>query len=386
MKVVQLGCGITGLVCAEHLERNPKVDRLDLVDRKTDAAEALAARLRSEKIQVKKADGTDPKQLKGLLKGTDVLVCSMPWRLNKPVLEASIRAGVGYVDFGLPMDYPDDEYYRLDKLCKDCGVTAMTSMGEEPGISDTFACYAASKLDRADEAHITDGDTGSVDGHEFFSLWSPVDLLDETSVPAAVFRDGKIEFVPPLHERELYEFPEPLGTLPVYKTNHDETYFMSMFIKGLKKADFRIGIDDNFAWASKILQKMGMLSRNTIDVKGEKVRPIDVVVAQMPSPVQLAGKVKGHSGFVAEVIGLKDGRKMKVRVWTVMAHEKAYELCQSNAGAYLVGTGGAVPTEMLIEGEVKKKGLLVAEQLDYMSFIRRLKEKGVPVMEDMTPA
>jgi len=127
----------------------------------------------------------------------------MPWRLNKPVLEAAARIGTNYVDFGLPMDEPGEEFYRLDRLCKDSGITALTAMGEEPGISDVFARYAASKLDRADEAHVTDGDTGVIEGHEFCSLWSPVDLLDETSVPAAVFRNGRIEFLPPLHEREL---------------------------------------------------------------------------------------------------------------------------------------------------------------------------------------
>ena len=257
----------------------------------------------------------------------------------------------------------------------------MTSMGEEPGISDVFIRYAASKLDRADEAHVTDGDTGYVEGQEFVSLWSPVDLLDETSVPAAVFRNGKMEFIPPLSERLIYEFPEPLGRLPVYRTNHDETYYMPMFTKTLKEADFRIGIDDNFAKAATMLRKMGMLSKEHVDVKGVKVRPIDVVVATMPTPVTLAGKIKGHTGFVAEVIGVKNGKKTMVKVWTTMSHEKAYSLCRSNAGAYLVGIGGAVPTEMLIDGEIKEKGLLVPEQLDYNRFIARLRTKQVDVFE-----
>jgi saccharopine dehydrogenase-like NADP-dependent oxidoreductase len=382
MDIVQLGCGITGLVCAEQLAKNPKVDHLVLADRNLDGAKTLVSRLDNDKISLKKANGTDPKDRDRLLRSCDILVCSMPWRLNKPVLEAAARIGTNYVDFGLPMDEPGEEFFRLDRLCKDGGITALTAMGEEPGISDVFARYAASKLDRADEAHVTDGDTGVIEGHEFCSLWSPVDLLDETSVPAAVFRNGRIEFLPPLHERELYEFPEPLGTLPVYKTNHDETYFMPMFIKGLKKADFRIGIDDGFAKAAITLRKMGMLSKEHVDVKGVKVRPIDVVVAVMPTPTQISGKVKGHTGFVTEVIGLKDGRKARIRVWIIMAHERAYELCRSNAGAYLVGVGGSIPTEMLVEGEIRDKGLIVPEQLPYLRFIERLRKKEVDVKED----
>jgi saccharopine dehydrogenase (NAD+, L-lysine-forming) len=383
MKVTQLGCGITGLVCAEQLAKNPNVDKLILADFRTDAAEALAKRLKIDKISVEKVNATDMTQIKALLKKTDIIVSSIPWRLNVKVLPAAIEAGKSYVDFGLPFDAPGEHTEKLDKACKDRGITCLTSMGEEPGISDVFIRYAASKLDRADVAHVSDGDTGYVEGQEFFSLWSPVDLLDETSVPAAVFRNGKMEFVPPLSEKIIYDFPEPLGKLPIYRTNHDETYYMPMFTKSLKEADFRIGIDDNFAKAATMLRKMGMLSRDHIDVKGVKVRPIDVVVSNMPSPTALSGKVKGHSGFVAEVIGVKKGKKTRVRVWTIMAHEKAYKLCGSNAGAYLVGVGGAVPTEMLIEGEIKEKGLLVPEQLDFNRYIARLKTKQVVVSEDM---
>jgi saccharopine dehydrogenase (NAD+, L-lysine-forming) len=384
MKVAQLGCGITGLVCAEQLAKNAKVDQLILADFNTDTAEAMAKRLKNDKISVKKVNATDMKDVKGLLKSTDILVSSIPWRLNAKVLETTINAGKSYVDFGLPFDAPGEESVRLDKMCKDRGVTCLTSMGEEPGISDVFIRYAASKLDRADEAHISDGDTGYVEGQEFFSLWSPIDLLDETSVPAAVFRNGKMEFIPPLSERLVYEFPEPLGKLPIYRTNHDETYYMPMFTKSLKEADFRIGIDDNFAKAATMLRKMGMLSKEHVDVKGVKVRPMDVVVALMPTPVALAGKVKGHTGFVAEVIGLKNGKKTRIKVWIVMSHERAYELCRSNAGAYLVGVGGAVPTEMLIEGEIKEKGLLVPEQLNVDRYLARLKTKHVEVNEQTT--
>jgi saccharopine dehydrogenase-like NADP-dependent oxidoreductase len=383
VRVAQLGCGITGLVCAEQLAKNSNVDKLILADFRMDAANDLAKRLRNDKVSVEKINATDMGQVKSLLKKTDVIVSSIPWRLNVKVLEAAIEAGKSYVDFGLPFDAPGEHTVKLDKMCKDRGITCLTSMGEEPGISDVFIRYAASKLDRAHVAHISDGDTGYIEGQEFFSLWSPVDLLDETSVPAAVFRNGKMEFIPPLSERIVYDFPEPLGKLPIYRTNHDETYYMPMYTKSLKEADFRIGIDDNFAKAATILRKMGMLSREYLDVKGTKVRPIDVVVANMPSPTALSGKVKGHTGFVSEVIGVKNGKKTRVRVWIVMSHERAYELCRSNAGAYLVGVGGAVSTEMLIEGEIKEKGLLVPEQLDFNRYIARLKAKQIEVNEEI---
>jgi saccharopine dehydrogenase-like NADP-dependent oxidoreductase len=267
-------------------------------------------------------------------------------------------------------------------MCREAGISALVGMGEEPGMSDAFAMHAAAMLDRADEANIYDGDTATVDGLEVFSLWSPVDLLDETSVPAAVFRDGRIEFIPPLSARRVYEFPPPLGPLPVYSTNHDETYFMPMGIPSLKRASFNICIDDRFAHAAEIFRKWGLLGKEPVDVKGTMVRPLDVVAAMLPPPSAFADKVKGDTGFVVDVLGEKDGRRTSVKVWTVMSHEEAYRLHRTNAGAYYVGTGGAVATEMLVDGLVRDKGIVIPEQLDPEEFMSRLRAKGVAINEE----
>ena len=171
----------------------------------------------------------------------------------------------------------------------------------------------------------------------------------------------------------------------MYKTNHDETYFMPMHINTLKNVSFNICIDDGFARAAVTLRKMGMLSKELVDVKGATVRPLDAVAAMMPSPVDFAGKVKGHTGFAVEVIGELKGKKTKVRLWTIMSHEKAYELYNTNAGAYYVGTGGAIAAEMFVDGEVREKGFVIPEQLSTESFLARLRQKGVEFAEEITP-
>ena len=383
MKVIQLGCGITGLVCAEQLAGNPGVTHLVLADSRTGEAEALKARLGSPKMSIAKIDAADPEMLSSLMRGADLVVSSLPWELNGRVMETAAKTGVNYVDFCMTVEALED-FDSVDRMCKEAGITALTSMGLEPGISDTFARYAANKLDVVEEAHVMDGDNGVIEGYGYASTWSPVDWIEEVTVPAAVFRNGKIEYVPPLHEREVYEFPPPLGPLPVYKTNHDETFLIPRHIKGIKHADFRIGVDDHFAAIARMARKIGLHSKEEIDVKGKKIRPLDVMAALMPRPVDIAGKIKGHGGTVVEVIGVKDGEKTRVKVWTIVSHEEAFKACRTNATGYLVGIGGAVPTEMLVEGLVSDTGLLVPEQLDSEEFVARLRKKGLTVNEEIT--
>lgn len=369
-------------MCAEQLGKNKKVDSIVLADYNTDAAKKMVARVKSDKFVVKKVDATKTGELRKLLRGCDLVVSSLPWGLLMKALNAAVEAGCDYVDFSMTVD-SFGKFREADRMCRRAGITAVTAVGSDPGISDCFAMNAASKLDVALEAHVMDGDSGSAEGVGLFSLWSPIDLLEETTVPAAVYRNGKIEYVPPLHKREIYEFPPPIGPLPVYKTNHEETYLLPRFIKTLKKADFRIAIDDEFANAARWLRKLGMHSLKPVDVKGVEVRPLDVVVALMPRPVEMIGKVKGHAAVVVEVIGKKAGRKTMVKMWTMMSHERAYEIGKSNATGYLVGSGGSVAAEMIIEGVVDHKGLHVPEQLPAKDFISRLPSRGLEVHEQI---
>ena len=382
MKVVQLGCGITGLVSAEHLEKTPYVSELVLADAVTDSAERLSERLGSDKISVVKVDATDSSSLRSLLSGADLVISAIPWQLNKAVVDMALTTGTNYIDFSMPVDRIED-FEDMDRRSRDGGVTVLTSMGADPGISDIFARYAADKLDRAVSARVMDGDTAVADGYDFFSLWSPLEMLEEVTSPAAVFRDGEMTYLPPLHERQVYEFPDPVGPLPIYNTLHEETFLMSRFIEGLEYADFRIAVDDEFARVAKVLRRIGMHSLKPVDVKGSKVRPLDVVVALMPRPVDLIGKVKGYAGLVVEVRGQKEGADKLVRVWTTMSHEEAFEKYRSNATGYFVGTGGAVAGEMLLSGEVDRNGVLVPEQLSAEKFISRLPEKGLKVREEI---
>lgn len=385
MKVVQLGCGITGLVCAEHLTKNEKVDEVVLADAWTDAAESMMRRVNSGKLSVKKADAKDVASVKSILKGADLVVSAIPWMLNLPVLRTAADCGVDYVDFSMSMD-SEKEFDEISALCESAGTTALTSMGADPGISDVMAVHAAKKLDSPETARVMDGDTGSVEGHEWFTLWSPLEMLEEMTVPAAVYKDGEIEYLPPLHERQLYEFPEPIGVQPVYNTTHEETWLIPRHVKGLRYADFRIAIDDNTAMTANVLRKIGLHGMKPVDVKGQKVAPIDVVTALMPRPVELIGKVRGHAGIVVEVTGESGGRRMLSKAWTTMSHEKAYELFHSNATGYLVGTGGATGAEMIIDGLFDEKGLFIPEQLPTEEFLKRLQAKHLEVRSELVPA
>lgn len=382
MDVVQLGCGVCGLVCAEHLAHHPKVDRLVLADRRTEAARKLASRLGDDRIAVQEVDGTDPDAVRRLLQDCDLVIATMPWRLNRLVLDLAAKTRTDYLDFGMPFDATGPGFDEASVRCREAGVAGLVGMGMEPGISDVFAMHAAQSLDRAEEAHVYDGDTGAVEGVELFSTWSPVDLLDEMSVPAAVYEDGQIRFLPPLSSSDWFDFPEPVGRRRVFRTNHDETYFLPRGIPTLRHASFNIHIDDAWVRAAEVLRKLGLLTGEPLDVRGVRVRPLDVLAAALPSPVLLEDRIRGHATFVVEVTGTRSGRRERVRTWTGLSYAEAHRDHGTNATAFMVGTGGAVAAEMFLEGGVRETGLVIPEQLDPDRFLRGIQAKGLVVHEE----
>ncbi|WP_392534181.1 saccharopine dehydrogenase family protein [Nostoc sp. C117] len=387
MRVVQLGCGVTGLVCAEFLVHHPQVTSLILADLHPTAAVAMKARVNHPKLEIQQVDARVPQALQTLFEQADLVINALPWHMNlgTTVLTIAAQMGIWYLDFAIVAD-SIAEFERLSRLCADSGITAVTATGQDPGMSDIFACYAANQLDSVRTIRVIDGDNGQVPGQLLVPAWSPVDFLWETSTPAAIFRHGSIHYLPPLHKRQIYQFPDPLGSLPIYHTLHEETFLLPQFIRGVKYVDFRLSLSDDLVASLRLLRKLGLHRSEPITVGDLQVRPLDVVCALLPRPEELIGKIAGHACLVVEVTGKQQENHKKITVWTLASHQEAYHAHRSNAIGYLVGLGGAVAAEMLIEGDICGPGLFVPEQIEPKSFIKRLQAKGLEVYEKISPA
>jgi saccharopine dehydrogenase-like NADP-dependent oxidoreductase len=383
VKVVQLGCGITGLVCAEHLERNPKVDELILADKQTEPAASLVERLENDKTTLQKTDASDTSDLKKLMKDCDLVVTSVPSDMNAKMLKTALAVGVDYVDFTIPRR-TIERFDEIGKECEDAGIRALTAVGEDPGISDIFAMHGAAKLDEVHEIHIKDADNALSPDYDIFTLWCTNDMLDEITYKAAVYENGSIHWLPPLSRKERYTFPHPVGEHTVYNTTHDETFLIPKFIKGVRYVDFMIVVPDNLAAFANLIREMGMNRMTLVKVNGGQVKPLEVVSACLPSPVDMVGKIKGSGGIMVEAVGIRKGERCTVRTWVGMTHEDAFKLHNTTATGYLVGTGAAIGAEMLVAGEVKHSGLFVPEMLPIEKYLQRMQSKSLTVHEELS--
>ncbi len=387
--VAIFGCGGVGQCIAQDLVKSDLVSRLVLADTNLKGPEYVKKRTKSDKIEIVRADGSDPEEVAKVAEKADLLVNGTMPALNIKIMEGCLKGGANYIDmatgdkeFGHPM-FDDQE--ALDKKFKDAGLFALCSMGIDPGASNIFAKRAADRMESVDFVRVRDADNSKLAGYEFATYFSPDAMIEECIRDPLYYENGKWKRAPPLSTSEVYSFPEPIGPMKVFMTDHEESEMVPRFIgKRIKRCDFMITLDETFVEYVQFLKKLGLLSFKPIKIRGCEVSPVEVVIATMPRPDDLAGKLKGTCCVLTEVSGRMEGEDTVIKTWTHISHEKAYELSGIHATAFQTAMPVSVAVEMFARGEIDLKGVKPPEAVDPVKFCAYLPDKHIPVFEEIT--
>jgi len=384
MKVLVLGgAGAVGTVICADLARTSSISEVICADRNLDKAKRLAEKLNSEKVIPKKLDAGDSDELMYALEEVGIVINSSLPRYNLVVMDAALKSGVHYIDNAVYTSI--DDKLKFDDAWRDAGLTALLNLGEDPGLSNIFARYAADRMDRVEEIRIRDGETCEGE-YPFIATFSPdVFLGGEVFFDPLIFENGSFKHLPPFSGKEVYEFPDPIGPLTVYCTDHEETATLPRFIKkGVKYTDFKLAFSPEIVELLQTLNQIGLMNPKPIDVKGVEVSPLDVFITLIPPPSEIAGKVKGYACILADVKGEKAGEKIRHIIYTFISHEDAYDKLQVTATAYLTGIPAAVGATMLAEEKIKKRGVFPPEVLEPEPFLEEVRQKDIVTYEKIT--
>ena len=381
MKALVLGLGAVGSVIAQVLLEGKAIESVTMADKNT--AHALEiAKLAPSKARVVKIDANNKEELEAAIEGKDAIINAGHPRFNHQMMDLSLANGANYVDLagnGLI------EQLAEDKAWKDSELLAVPGLGEDPGLSNIYARYAADRLTTVEEIRIRDGENSSSSKYEFMLLFSPEVFFSEILDSPRTFVDGRRVSSPPLSGRELYEFPEPIGAQPVYLVDHEEVMTLPEYIgKGVSYVDFKLALADEFVATLHTLKKLGLLESRPVEIRGSKVAPIEVLNSVIPTPVSVSKTVNGNTGIVVEVKGKKGNMDVAYKLGTMASHEGSYRAMHENGTSFLTGVVPAVFVRMLAEGKIKQKGVLPPECLDPLPILRELGLSGVDTRASRT--
>ena len=407
MRMMLVGAGAVGESMLKILKwRDPKGEWLSYVlvgDYDRSRAEAVAGLLADDRFSAVQINATDKEQMKSLIREhkIDFVMDAAPPFASNYIFDAAYEAGANYANMGtwsVPMEEPayglgiENSYtepmtkYNFDRheQWKEKGQMAVICLGIDPGVVNVFAKYAATHLfDVMTEAHVKDGGNLSVPGADpdaiqfGFNVWT---VLEEVMNPNVEYdqEKGGLIVEKAFAGQETFQMPDGVGENTLVKVEHEEVVTFARYLAqyGLKKATFKISLDDNLITALKVIDHLGLRSLKPVQVGNVKVVPRDVVAACAPQPKDIGTEMIGEMLVGVHCIGEKDGVRKEYFLYQNFDNQASMARWGSQAVVAQTGFGAALAIELIGREIWKEAGVFSPEYFDPEPYLKLMDETG----------
>lgn len=352
------GCGAVGSVSVKTLVNHGEFSEVVIADYNIDRAKQMEGQFSGKGVSAVQFDALDPGSVKNAIGGSSVVLnCVGPfYNTVKPILTAVIEAGINYVDVCDDVDVTL-EILKMSGKAESAGVSAVIGMGSSPGVTNLLGKLAAEQLfdetDSIDIFHTHGGEPvegAGVIGHRFHCM----------SIDIPMYLEGRLQYVKYFEEsgialRQNFNFPM-VGEVPIFPYPHPEQVTMPEHIKLKRVTNKGSVLPIEYYTLTSEICRLGMASREPLQVKGGPVVPYDFSIAYILRERERIlkelnfGKQRGCVSVVAA--GKKDGKKMEYRFHMASRSEA-------------LGEGTGIPAAMgailMNRGKITRKGIFPPE-------------------------
>lgn len=261
---VVLGCGLVGATMARDMASDYRVTACDLKKENLDRL-AGTANITTEQIDLSNAA-----KIREAIEDADVVLGAMPSVLGFQTLRTVIEAGKPYSD----ISFMPEDALELDDLAQSKGVTAVVDCGVSPGLSNLAVGHAGTQLAEVHSAVIYVGGLPKARHwpYQYKAPFAPSDVIEEYTRPARLVENGRLVTKPALSEPELIDFPG-IGSLEAFNTDGLRSLIRTLNIPNMKEKTLRY---PGHIELMRAFRETGLFDKNEIEVKGVRVRPLDV--------------------------------------------------------------------------------------------------------------
>jgi saccharopine dehydrogenase-like NADP-dependent oxidoreductase len=371
------------------------IEQMVLADYNLERAKEVQSKLGDDnRFPVECVDASRQEMIEALARkyGVDLIMNAVDPVHNEKIFDAAFNVGANYIDMAMTLSspHPQDPFnkphiklgdYQFERArqWEEKGLLALVGLGVEPGVADVFARYAQDHLfDEIDEIGIRDGANLVIAGYEFapnFSIWT---TIEECLNPPVVWEQARGWFTTePFSEPEVFEFPDGIGKIEVVNVEHEEVLLIPRWVK-TKRVTFKYGLGDQFISVLKTLKMLGLDTKESINVKGVRVAPRDVVAACLPNPAYLGDKMTGKTCAGTWVKGRKDGVEKQVYLYQVADNAECMRMWGCQAVVAQVAFSPLLAMDLIEHGQWKAAGVLGPEAFDPLPFMDKMAEYGFP--------
>jgi saccharopine dehydrogenase (NAD+, L-lysine-forming) len=251
-------------------------------------------------------------------------------------------------------------------------------------VTGVFCAYALKHyFDEINYIDILDCNGGD-HGYPFATNFNPEINIREVSAKGSYWEDGKWVETEPMEIKREYNFAG-VGQKDMYLLHHEELESLALNIPGIKRIRFFMTFGQSYLTHLKCLENVGMTSIEPIDFKGQKIVPLEFLKAVLPDPATLGPRTKGKTNIGCIMRGIKNFAPMEYYVYNICDHEQCYKEVKSQAISYTTGVPAMIGAMLLLKGIWLKPGVFNVEEFDPDPFMDKLRECGLPWVEDFKP-
>ena len=393
--VLVIGAGGVGSAvthkCAQH---NGELGDICIASRTVSKCEAIVDAVRERKnlqdaarrMSTARLDARDAGAVAELIRATGsslVLNAGSP-HCNLAIMEGCLDTGAHYLDtaiyekegdFNMPAPwYANYEWKYRDRFAS-AGITGILGIGFDPGAVNAFCAHARKHLvDDIDSIDIMDVNAGD-HGRFFATNFDPEVNLREILEDVLYWENGEWVRVPCHSKSRTYGFPV-VGTCRVYSMGHDELHSLAANIPA-KRIEFWMGFDERYIQVFNVLNELGLLSGEPVDVEGQQVVPLKLLKAVLPDPASLAPDYTGKVCIGCLVKGRSRGEDREVFIYSSCDHTDCYRDIGAQAISYTTAVPMVSAALLVARGEWRVGRLVNVEELDPDPFMALMPELGL---------
>lgn len=379
MRFLILGAGRQGRAAAYDMLRHGAAEVV-LADRDPAVAEDACRWLARPEARPLALDASDRAGVVAAMRGADVALSAVVYRLNVGLARAAIEARCHFLDLGGNNDIVDAEL-ALDDEAREAGVTIVPDTGLAPGMANVLGARAVTSFDRAESLRIR---VGGLPQHPkpplgFQLTFSVHGLINEYAEPARLLRGGLEVRVPSLTGVEALEFPS-VGPLEAFHTSGGASTLTRTMRDLVGDLDYKTIRYPGHAEKMRLLFDIGLAGEEPVAAGGVALAPRHMLAA-------LLERVLPHDEpdlvlVRIEAEGIRSGRPARYRLELV---DRADEAAGLTAMMRTTAFPAAIIAGMLARGEIRQPGARPQEMcVPYEAFVRELRARGFDLREEWT--
>lgn len=365
-KIIVLGAGLVGKAMAIDLAKQFDITSADFSE------DALAA-LKQHNIRTQKLDFSDLTLLSKIIAPFDLVIGAVPGFMGFQTVKTVIECGKNMVDISF---FPEDPFL-LDELAKKHNVTIVTDCGVAPGMGNIILGYHNKRMAvKSYECLVGGLPVVREWPYEYKAVFSPIDVIEEYVRPARYVQSSEIVIKEALSDSELIKF-DGVGTLESWNSDGLRSLIKTMpNIPNMIEKTLRYPGNIEYL---RVLRESGFFSYEEIDVKGQKVRPIDLT-AKLLFP---KWKLKpGEEEFTVMRIKISGDEKGVKKTYQYNLLDRTDKVTGTLSMARTTGYTCTAAANLVAEGKFTRKGICPPEYLgedeSHFEFIRQyLKDRNV---------